>query len=256
MVLLTVRELSSSIARNQAHRLLGGIRRGGQRVTSWSQDEQRLHGEGLFRDLAPHLGNISGLTGLEIGPGDNLEVCKQCLAAGAKHMFAVERYSNPVPIPGVTMLRQRIEETRLPEPVDFAISTDVMEHVDDVPATMRAAYAALKPGGPFVNSIDLRGHNVFNRPKRPLDFLSCPDALWRLMFSNIATTNRVRLHEHVAAIRTAGFEEISVKTMEAADPGYVQGVLPHLLPRYRSLPPDELGAIQIMLVGRKPLDRI
>jgi SAM-dependent methyltransferase len=165
-------------------------------------------------------------------------------------MLAVERYSRPsIEESRVALLCTPIEAMNLHEVADFAYSNDVFEHVADVSSAMRAIYSALKPGGRFVSSIDLRGHNAFNNPKRPLDFLTCPDWLWSVMFSHIATTNRVRAHEFVSAAMAAGFAIRSSEALVVADRGYVDAVRPHLLSRYQDLPIGELDILQLLLVA-------
>lgn len=253
MIQLPLRRMVVAILRNQAHRLLGGIRRGGHRTAAWSADERRAHGERIHEALAPFVGDVSGQTGLEIGPGDNLEVCRRFLGAGSTRMLAVERYARPPDDDGrVAVLRAPIEQMALHEEVDFAYSNDVFEHVANVPSAMRAIYAALKPGGRLVCSIDLRGHNVFNLPQQPLDFLTCPDWLWQFMFSHLATTNRVRPHAFLEAATAAGFEVKQAVALARADPGYVARVRPHLLARYQPLSDDELSILQYLLVLQRP----
>lgn len=253
MIQLPLRRIALAILRNQAHRLLGGIRRGGHRTAAWSADERRAHGERIHQALAPFVGDVSGQTGLEIGPGDNLEVCRQFLDAGSTRMLAVERYARPPDDDGrVAVLRSPIEQMDLHEEVDFAYSNDVFEHVANVPSAMRAIFAALKPGGRLVCSIDLRGHNVFNLPDRPLDFLSCPDWLWQLMFSHVATTNRVRPHEFLDAAVAAGFEVKEAVALDRADSAYVASVRPHLLKRFQRLSEGELSILQYLLVLQRP----
>jgi SAM-dependent methyltransferase len=145
--------------------------------------------------------------------------------------------------------RGTIEDLDLGEPVDLVYSNDVMEHVDDPGAVYRAAHRLLRPGGRFVSNVDLSGHNAFSSMERPLDFLTCDDRLWRLMFSNVTTTNRVRFHEHLDAARAAGFDVSEVKVVRRADPAYLAALRPHLLPRYRDLPDDDLGVVQCVIVA-------
>ncbi|MCW7541383.1 class I SAM-dependent methyltransferase [Aquabacterium sp. A7-Y] len=253
MVQLSPRQMVVAVLRNLAHRLLGGIRRGGHKTAVWSEEARRAHGESIYRVLSPYVGDVAGQTGLEIGPGDNLEVCGQFLKAGGEKMIAVERYAQPPQVNGVSVLRAPIESMNLDRQVDFAFSNDAFEHVADVPVAMKAIYKALKPGGRFICNIDLRGHNVFNRPQRPLDFLTCPDGLWRMMFSHIATTNRVRAHEFVQAAEGAGFVVKTAKALASADPAYLASVKPHMLPRYQRINDEELGIVQYLLVLERPV---
>lgn len=253
MVRLGWRQLLIALARNQAHRLLGGALRGGTRTSGWPIERQRRYAESIFGTLAPHLENPKNLVGLEIGPGDNIEVCRLFLQAGARRMYAVEKFARDTDEDArLVLIRSEIENIKIPEPIDFAYSNDVLEHLSDVPAAMRVVFAALRPGGQFVSSIDLRGHNVFGLPERPLDFLTCPDRLWRLMFSHISTTNRVRAFEFSRMAEQAGFSVVEVIPQDVADVEYLKGLRPHLLPRYRDLPDEDLRILQMLLALQKP----
>jgi SAM-dependent methyltransferase len=143
------------------------------------------------------------------------------------------------------------EETCAAEELDFVYSNDVMEHVADPAAVFRAAYRVLKPGGLFINNIDLAGHNAFSNKARPLDFLTCSDWLWELMFSHIATTNRVRFSELVAAASSAGFRVNEIDTLVRAEPGYLGSLRSDMLPRYRALSDEDLSVVQCMMVVQK-----
>ncbi|MCW7541656.1 hypothetical protein OOT46_28045 [Aquabacterium sp. A7-Y] len=88
MVQLSPRQMVVAVVRNRAHRLLGGIRRGGHKAAVWSEEARRAHGESIYRVLSPYVGDVAGQTGLEIAPGDNLGVCGQFLKAGADRWWA------------------------------------------------------------------------------------------------------------------------------------------------------------------------
>lgn len=253
MVLLKKRKIVAAVLRNQAHRLIGGALRGGHCTSAWPEAERRTHAEEIWATLSPYLGPVHGQTGLEVGPGDNLSVCVHCIERGATRMYAVEQYAGMRSTSSkLQLILGKIEDTRLAEPVDFAYSNDVFEHVLDVPGAMRAIYAALKPGGRFVNSIDLRGHNAFGTEGRPLDFLTCPDWLYDLMGSHIVTSNRLRAQDFERAARSVGFEIEVSRALAVADATYLREARLQMLPRYRSLGEKELETLQLLLVLRKP----
>jgi len=242
-----------ALARNQAHRITGGALRGGHRVAGWSQAERDSHCREIFATLGPWLGDVTGQAGLEIGPGDNLGVCRLLIEHGCRRMIALEKFCHPTEIPDrVELQRQRVEDLQLDAPIDFALSNDVLEHVDDVRLTMRQVFAALKPGGLFVSSIDLRGHNMFRNPSRPLDHLTAPDWLYRLLTSHIVTSNRVRCSELIDAATRACFTIECCEALAKANPAYLQSLRPHLRPEYRSLDDSDLEVLQVLLVLRKP----
>jgi SAM-dependent methyltransferase len=176
------------------------------------------------------------------------------LDSGAVFMYAVEKYGCDSPtVAGIEVVRTTVEELKLPIPVDFVFSNDVLEHVLDVKGTMDRVYDALVPGGRFVSSTDLRGHNCYRRPGRELDFLTCPNWLWRTMFSHIETTNRVRRSQLVDVASSAGFRVLTDESLASADPAYVQSIRPRLLPQFCQLADDDLRCLQHLLVLEKPL---
>ena len=255
MVKISLRKCVVAMLRNFFHCVQGGPCIGGHRTTIWSAEQRRVHATRIFDTLSPHFGNLLNSKGLEVGPGDNLEVCQLCVEAGCEKIFAVERYSLPQTHEDrITFIRLPIEELELTEKVDFAYSNDVFEHVTDVPMTMKTIFSSLRPGGRFINSIDLRGHNAFSNPQRPLDFLTCPDWLYVLMSSHIVTANRVRVHEFVQAAVAAGFTVLKSEALEMADALHLQEIQPYLLPRYQNLPVSELRTLQLLLVLEKPVE--
>lgn len=242
-----------ALARNQAHRVLGGALRGGHRTTAWSAEGRDLHCRGILDTLGPSLGDASGQVGLEIGPGDNLGVCALLMQRGCRRMYALEKFAHPTDIPsGVRVLHQRIEDLQAPEPLDFALSNDVFEHVDDVALAMQRVFAALRPGGLFVSSVDLRGHNMFNNPAEPLNHLTAPDWLYSFLTSHIETSNRVRSSELATAAERAGFQVLQCQALACADRTYLNRLRRHLQPRYRALDNSDLEVLQLLLVLRKP----
>jgi len=246
-------KIAATIVRNQAHRVSGGPLRGGNRIARLPSARRREHARGIFEVIRPELRSLAGAVGVEIGPGDNVDVSQMCVEAGARKMYAVDRFAHPIDAPpGVELIHSHVERLTLPEPADFAFSHDVLQHVDDVPATMRRIFTLLRPAGRFVNSIDLRGFGAFADSKRPLDYLRCPDWLWTLMFSHMVNTNRVRASEFKAAALGAGFAILKYEALAVADPDYTTGVRPKLLPRFRDLDTDDLAILQLLLVLEKP----
>ena len=288
----------SAVARNLSkrlgvtawvHQVRGGMDRGGRDWSSRSVESHAAHVVEVFQNMRAAIGDVKGLTGAELGPGDDVAVAYCFLKAGAKKMYTIERFASvklderAIAIFGtldhmlkglraitaddvvarsggqVTLDPNRLdhkvglfETCGSPEPVDFIYSNDVMEHVDDPATIFRCAFNALKPNGVFVNNIDLAGHNAFSNAAQPLDFLTCPDWLWSLMFSNIVTTNRVRYSEFLRFARAAGFDVAREDVMLRADPDYLRRVRPDFIERYRSLLDEDLSVIQSRLVAVRP----
>lgn len=266
-------------------RVRGGRHRGGE---DWSERDLAAHVDhvvGIFEGVAPAIGDPTGKIGVELGPGDDVAVAYCFLKAGAKKMYTIERFDSmrldarakqlfealDECLPKLTNVRtsdvmresggritldgarlehrvELFEEASFNEPIDFAYSNDVMEHVDNPATVYDAAHRVLRPGGCFVNNIDLAGHNAYSNPKRPLDFLTCPDWLWSLLSSHIVTTNRVRYSEFVATARANGFDVAKEDVIIKADPHYLRELRPKLLERYRRLSDDDLSVVQVRLV--------
>ena len=262
MLQLGLRAVATAVARNQAHRLLGGAIRGGHRTQRWSEAKRAGHEKTIVESLWPHIDagwdSVDGLTAIEVGPGDALNVCRRLLKEGCRRVYAVEQYASAELVDegaaeDITVVRASIADFTPDRPADLILSHDVLEHVDVGPI-MEACYRLLAPGGRFISSVDLRGHNAFNRPGRSLDFLTCPDWLYRAMHSHIVTSNRVRPSELLTAARAAGFEVEAMRQLHAVDADYLKSVRPHLRPRYRSLPDSDLVPAQLVIALRRPVD--
>jgi SAM-dependent methyltransferase len=77
---------------------------------------------------------------------------------------------------------------------DLVLSRAVLEHVGNLPGTMRDIAQSLKPDGISIHEVDLRSHGLDRY--RPFDFLTWPDPLYRLMFSKKGFPNRWRLNTY------------------------------------------------------------
>jgi hypothetical protein len=237
---------------------------GGVRWDERSIDEN-LHKIGWVSAKVLKYVDVRGKNGVEIGPGDNLGVCYQMLKAGAVSMYGVEKFASIVPewngklfarlggdhSANVHHSQALFEDFRPGVPVHFIYSHDVIEHVDPV-SVFRHAFDLLEPGGDFVSFVDFTGHGVFHNVERPLDFLTCPDVLWKVLFSAMETTNRVRWSELLKIASDTGFEVVTAQTINRVAPGYVDSIRPHLLPRYQTLSNEDLSVTHCELHLRKP----
>jgi len=218
---------------------------------------------GSYEIVRQCLPNLTGLTGLEIGPGDNLGVAECFLANGAVHMICVEQFATVKDSPE---LRELIAArygpyTGTPElisdafenvsrQVDFIYSIDVLEHVADVPAAIRHMANLLKPGGIAVHSVDFAGHNAYL--ETGIDFLTCPDWMWNLFHSHLETTNRIRYDDLRNAIKDAGLELVSAVPTISVDDARVELLRKDMLPRYRNRATEDLKVLQATIAFRKP----
>jgi SAM-dependent methyltransferase len=228
-----------------------GARPTARRVISW------------LEQLKPFLPPINGLTGLEIGPGDNMGVAECALANGAARMVCAEQLAT---VRDSAEMRALIAErygayTTRPELVtmpfeliegsfDFIYSVDVLEHVSDVSMAIRQMARLMKPGATSVHSVDFAGHNAY--VGTGIDFLTCPDWIWSLLHSHLETTNRIRFGELLRAVENAGLELVSAIPTESVEDARVEALRPEMLKRYRDLPTAELKVLQGIVVFRKP----
>jgi SAM-dependent methyltransferase len=247
--------IKKAIGRNDT----GGVR--------WDERgiDENLHKIGwVSAKVTKHI-DVRGKNGVEIGPGDNLGVCYQMLKAGAAQMYGIEKFASIEPEWNRKLFTRLggehaaqlhhsqalFEDFRPNVPVHFIYSHDVIEHVDPV-SVFRHAFDLLEPGGDFVSFVDFTGHGVFHNLERPLDFLTCPDFLWKVLFSAMETTNRVRWSELLAIAADTRFEVVTAHTLQRVKPGYVESIRPHLLPRYAALGNEDLSVTHCELHLRKP----
>lgn len=117
------------------------------------------------------------------------------------------------------------------EHYDIVLSRAVLEHVNDLEATMRDIERSLRPGGVSVHNVDLRSHNLDR--DRPLDFLTWPDWAYRLMYSHKGFPNRWRAGNYREMLRHVRLRVTKMEPtarMSAEDLARVRTcIAPHLL---------------------------
>ncbi len=133
--------------------------------------------------------------------------------------------------------------------VDMVISRAVLEHVDDLPATLRDMTAALVNGGVAAHKVDLRSHGL-HRMNR-LDFLTWPDWLWRLMFSGKGVPNRVRVDRYRVEAPRAGLVLQKLEVCERATQDEVAQIHPHLAREFVDITKEDLAWLSFWMVCRR-----
>ena len=172
---------------------------------------------------------------LEYGPGDIPGVALLMIAHGADRVACVDRF----PLASLT------------NEIDLVISRAVLEHVNDLPATFRDMYAALKPGGIALHLVDLKSHGLHR--DNPLDFLSWPAWLWSLMYSAKGVPNRLRINTYREVVAQSGLEVISLVPTVHALLTDIRTVRPSLARPFLDLPDEDLSWLGFWRVCRKPL---
>lgn len=225
---------------------------------------------------------------MEYGPGDLPGIALLMVAHGARQVVCVDRFAMVKMSPKNVRIAEIMLE-RLPQPlrdradacfkqpghpgsgfdarfiayrvqpsglsglvdkVDLVISRAVLEHVNDLHATFRDMYAALKPGGIALHLVDLKSHGLHR--DNPLDFLSWPAWLWALMYSAKGVPNRLRVNAYREAARHSGFETIALTPTVLASETDVRAIRAALAAPFKNLSDTDLSCLGFWLVCRKP----
>jgi hypothetical protein len=147
-----------------------------------------------------------------------------------------------------------MEEYSTAAPYPLIYSLNVLEHVENLDGFFGSCYRATSPGGWNAHIIDLGGHGEFEEPVPPLDFQTYPDALFRWMYPPYYRATRRFVGDYRAAAERAGFVIHELRTLTAADPGYVQKVWPKLRAAARRRPVEEVSIIEFALITSRPED--
>lgn len=230
---------------------------------------------------------LAGKTLLEYGPGDLPGVALLMVAHGARKVWCVDRFPmmrlsekniavlrdllgrlsggalqraracfvrNGEPDSGFnpTRIEYRVHArglSRLKDCADMVYSRAVLEHVDDLAATYADMRAALAPDGIAIHLVDLKSHGLHR--DNPLDFLTWPDWLWKLMYSHKGVPNRWRRIHHRQDTQSAGLRLVKLETTSMAATEDVERVRQHLANRFRDLDDDELACLGFWLIAQK-----
>jgi hypothetical protein len=162
--------------------------------------------------------------------------------------------------------------------VDLIISRAVLEEIYDTDELFRAMDEVLIPGGWMVHKIDLRDYGLFSaKGFHPLEFLTIPDALYRLMTYRSDQPNR-RLIDyyrnkmaelgyaatiHKTAVVSSKYSPVPVEVVphkvklemgvdyDSSTLEMIRAIRPRLAARFRSLPEEDLMVAGIFLTAQK-----
>lgn len=159
------------------------------------------------------------------------------------------------------------------EGFDLIVSRAVIQDIYDPEAALVALDRLLKPGGMILHKIDLHDYGVFPRGQwHPLTFLTVGDTIYRLMTSDSAAPNRRTIAEYRRIMQRLNCDATLLITgiigrsgelvphKAAVEPGVdytqvtvdlIEAIRPRLLPRFRTLPVEELMVAGVFLVGNK-----
>lgn len=131
---------------------------------------------------------------------------------------------------------------------DLILSRAVLEHVDNLAGTVADIAAALKPGGVTIHEVDLRSHGLDRY--RTFDFLTWPEAAYRLMFSRKGFPNRIRVNTYRTLFERAGLAIRRLEPTSCLSAEEVARIEPHLAAPLRGVSRDELGWTGFWIVAQ------
>jgi hypothetical protein len=145
-----------------------------------------------------------------------------------------------------------MEDFRSDVQYEFLFSFSVVEHVEDLAGFYKSCWDALASGGWMLHMIDLGGHGQFEDPLPPLDFQTYPDWLYGLMYPKYHRATRRFLHQHTAAVTSAGFRITALTPTRVVDDAYLNALRPKLRPAACERSNEELRVIEFALAAQKP----
>ena len=126
------------------------------------------------------------------------------------------------------------------------ISRAVLEHVGNLPGTVNDVVKALKPGGISIHEVDLRSHGLDRY--QTFDFLTWPEPVYRLMFSQKGFPNRWRVNKYRQLVERAGLRIRKLEPTNRLAPEKVALVEPHLSSTLRGVSRDDLAWMGFWIV--------
>jgi hypothetical protein len=224
---------------------------------------------------------------LEYGPGDIPGVALFFYAWGAKKVYCVVRFSlitiskfngevieeilNLLPIEQKQRASECFNEYGKPhsgfnenciqyvvnkkglsgfiDKADFVFSRAVLEHVNDISATIDDMGNALKKGGVTVNKVDLKSHGLHRG--NILEFLTWPALLWNLMYSEKGTPNRWRLDEYKRVLSHSSLQVIFIKCVETCSKDVIDEVRPFLCKQFKLISDEDLSCLSFWFKALK-----
>lgn len=226
---------------------------------------------------------LAGRSVLEYGPGDTLGVALLLYAYGAADVHCVDRFplqrqssavtdvyarllarldgiartraAEAFMVPGDPasgFRREAIEYHVTPDGLiqqhacyDLVLSRSVLEHVNDLPATLRDIAAALKPEGVSLHKVDLKSHGLDRY--RELDFLTWPDGWYDTMYGAKGFPNRHRLDDYRRLVPQAGLTLGGLDVVDATSDEVVDFIRPFLPERFRHKETGDLRALSFWM---------
>lgn len=126
----------------------------------------------------------------------------------------------------------------------------MLEHVNDLAATIRDMSEAMRDGAVAVHQVDPSKVTISIASIRWTFFEYAP-WLWHLMFSHKGVPNCWRVDHYRRLMANCPFEDLSFEPTALYDAHVVADAYPLLHPRYRGISPEELAWQGFWLTFRK-----
>lgn len=133
---------------------------------------------------------------------------------------------------------------------DRVVSNAALEHVDDVPRTLREIDRVTASGGVACLHVDLQTHTRVIRDRDPLNIYRYSRLLYRLAkFSGIP--NRIRPHVYQETLEKLGWQDIRIVPVITLADNLLKRDQPGLARHFRQ-PEAQMEILSFMLLARKP----
>ena len=129
--------------------------------------------------------------------------------------------------------------------VDLVVSQSVLEHVVDLPATYKALYQWVKPGGWMSHQIDFKSHGMTTRWN---GYRTCSERLWEVTLGKRPfMINRQPASVHLRLIQEAGFKVVTHQKYMRKD-----GIRrEELAPRWTDISDEDLNCSGMYVIATK-----
>jgi len=171
-----------------------------------------------FREAIDAAGEtVVGRRILIFGYGGHLDVARELLSAGARHVVLLDPYVEPATLPpplasDITVVHAPLSQyiSRNDMPVDLVLSNSVMEHVKDVGAAVAELARITAPSGLQLHFIDLRDHFF----KYPFEMLCHSDSSWRRFLNPGSNLNRLRVWDY-DRLFSLHFRRVNIQVLDS-----------------------------------------
>jgi len=129
---------------------------------------------------------------------------------------------------------------------DMIISRAVLEHVNDLNVTFKDIKTSLKKDGISIHQVDLKSHNLDRH--KPLDFLTWPNLMYKLMYSHKGFPNRWQIDKYKSLYKDHNLKCPKFEPTQKLNTNETNEIRPKLSPYFRHLSDEELSWLGFWMV--------